>query len=57
MLFLSAIIATDKVDAKQDSISVLIQDKELYEANKEEVRKKISEFQEYVWAEQDKMKV
>ena len=37
--------------------NVLIQDKELYEANKEEVRKKISEFQEYVWAEQDKMKV
>ena len=56
IVFLSATIATDKDASKQDAINMIIQNKELYEANKVEVRKKISEFQELVWAEQDKMK-
>ena len=37
-----------------DNISMIVTDSALYNANKEAVRKDLQEFQNIVWAEQDK---
>lgn len=50
VVYLSATLSTE---GRSDSISQTIQNKESYISNKEEVRQKISEFQEEVYKAQD----
>lgn len=54
IVYMNAVISAD-ADTSRDSISVNVQDKELYNANKNAIRAKIAEFQQMVWEEQDKL--
>lgn len=52
--FSANVYETDALRNNNDNISMVVTDSALYNANKEAVRKDLQEFQNIVWAEQDK---
>lgn len=52
--FSANIYDTSELRNDNDNISMVVTDSALYEANKEAVRKDLQDFQNIVWAEQDK---
>ena len=52
--FSANIYDTSEFRNDNDNISMVVTDSTLYEANKEAVRKDLQDFQNIVWAEQDK---
>lgn len=52
--FSANVYETDALRNDNDNISMIVTDSALYNANKEAVRKDLQEFQNIVWAEQDK---
>lgn len=52
--FSANVYEADALRNDNDNISMIVTDSALYNANKEAVRKDLQEFQNIVWAEQDK---